>query len=56
MKNMKVAIDDLKGHIQLVWRFSERNASSSDCSAEDRRYILDNLDLAPDIRLIAWSY
>lgn len=53
MKNMRVVIDDLEGYIWLVQRFSERNTLSSNYSARNREYILDNLGLALDIRSIA---
>lgn len=46
MKKTGVVIDNLEGYIWLVQRFSERKISSSDCSASDRKYTLEDLDLA----------
>jgi len=43
MKNISAATGDLEGYICSVQRFSERKISSSDCSTENRRYILENL-------------
>jgi len=40
-----IAIGNFKSHIYLVWRFSTINVSSSNCSMENREYILDNLGL-----------
>jgi len=56
MKNTSVTIGDLKRHICLVWRFLERKISSSDCSAGDREYTLENLGSVLDKSLITWSY
>jgi len=52
VKDTTATIGDLERYIQPVQRFSVRNASSLDCSAGDRGYILENLGLTSDIRLI----
>jgi len=48
MKNTSVAIGDLERYICLVWKFSERKISSSNCSAGDMGYTLENLGSALD--------
>jgi len=56
MKNTGAAIRDLEWYIQLVQKFSERNALSSDCFVGDKGYTLEDLGSALGIRSMVWSH
>jgi len=45
---------NLEGQIQLVCRFSSRNASSLVFSTGDKGYTFDNLGSDPGINSIVW--
>jgi len=56
IKNTSTAIKNLKECIQLVQRFSVRNAFNSDYSIRESKYIWDDFGLALRISSIAWSH
>src|SRR5258707_14430620 len=56
MKNTGAPIGDLDGQMQPFARFSQRELSSSFCSAGDRGNVWEQGSSVPGVRSMAWSH